>query len=227
MRWDNSFHHLPTQTIPLIAAIFEFHRASWDSIIWHTGLYGAALLTLLEIPSKSIVIGKSIQAKNVLLPWYPHWNPLVVPAFKGVTNQLSQQLTQALLKQQLEISTTKLLKNVHMKVSIISPTGNSSSIATIDEVLQSGDRLIVYFSRRNHQARHVINEDLLIESIAKLVITGNHVIMIQSAGFISKETNIETLHSLWLPYARILSKAKVVIGPHGKLFFLFLYHFEA
>ena len=97
-RWDYCFHHFHIQTIPLIAAIYEFHQKEWEKTTWHTSLHSAGVLALMGVPLERMVIATPIKVKRVLLPWYPNWNPLEVAAFKGVTRRTCQLITDRVLE---------------------------------------------------------------------------------------------------------------------------------
>lgn len=217
MRWDNTFGHFHIQTIPMIAAFYEFHRSEWDKVYWHTTLFGAGLLTLLGIPLERMILDRAIYAKQVIMPWYPNWNPLTVPAFKGITIHTCHLLTQALLWK--PIAPTLLMQNKPV-ISILDPTLDNSYNAmkarggdgNLRSLLQSSNRLVVYFSRSMQQSRRVINEAQLLNVLATALPIGYTLVVIQSVNHVK---DIDNMHAMWQQFAQVVSKAKVLIGPHG------------
>jgi hypothetical protein len=119
-RWDYCFHHFHIQTIPLIAAIYEFHQKEWEKTTWHTSLHSAGVLALMGVPLERMVIATPIKVKRVLLPWYPNWNPLEVAAFKGVTRRTCQLITDRVLEKKIDPDV--LAKTYKVVVSIVDPT---------------------------------------------------------------------------------------------------------
>lgn len=219
-RWDYCFHHFHIQTIPLIAAIYEFHQNEWEKITWHTSLHSAGVLSLMGVPLERMVIDTPIKAKRVLLPWYPNWNPLEVAAFKGITRRTCQLITEKVLEK--HIDPTVLAKTYKIVVSIINPLLNNTYSAmaarggdgNLQELLQTNDRLVIYFSRPPPK-RAVVNEQELFAAIASSLLPGYRFLVIQSIPYVHNET-IDMMHALWQQFARVVSRAKVLIGPHGK-----------
>lgn len=61
-------------------------------------------------------------------------------------------------------------------------------------------------------ARQVVNEDELLSAIEehldpsyKLIVLGNT----------ASSSSVRSLHKIWQKYAKVISKARVLIGPHG------------
>ncbi len=157
MRWDDCFNHVHFQTVPMIAAIFEFHQKEWNRITWHVSKYGAGLLLLMDVPLERMAIEIPVKAKEILLPWYANWNPLQTATIKGVTRRTCNIITKNLLAKQIDASVQEKVDK--LVVSIVDPTLNNSYNAMaerggdgdLEALLKSEERLVVFFSRPMHE----------------------------------------------------------------------------
>jgi capsular polysaccharide biosynthesis protein len=110
-------------------------------------------------------------------------------------------------------------------VSIINPGLNNSYDAikarggdgNIEELMKSGDRLVIYFSRSLRQERRVVNVEEIFKILSTSLLPGYRLVVMQSVPHPQPE--MEHMYALWQQYARLVSRAKVIMGPHGKIVF--------
>lgn len=201
MRWDDCFNHLSFQTMPFIASVIELYPTQWRAFTWHASIFSAALLRLLDVPLNQIVIAKTIVAKRVVLPWIRSWNPLQLSSIHGIAKQFS------------ELTTTKLLAmNFSSKeLQTLEPLRTTLS----EKVLKGRKRLVVYLNRTKqelYKPRGVVNEDEILRVIKESLSRDLELVVL---GHTVEYASIDLLHMSWQRYARIISRARVIIGPHG------------
>jgi hypothetical protein len=203
MIWDDNFGHLYHQSIPFIAHVYEFLSPSiWSKAYWHCSIFTAALLLLAGIPEERLLIQSPYQrkakqshilAKEIILPWVSGFCPPQTPSLHGVANRLLKLIT----------------KNLMKKYSLTTADGTSGKSPSIPQ-----KRAVLYLSRDAGQTRSVMNEKVLIDAIRRYL---NHdkyefIVMNQTESY----KNIEKLHQLWYEQAQHFSRARVIIGSHGK-----------
>jgi hypothetical protein len=217
MHWDDSFHHISFQSVPVIAAFYKFHPTKFYRIVWHVSRFTEALLVLAGVNVMNIASEIPVFARSVYLTWYPYWNPLASAAFRGIAYELTKVMTQKLVNLHFHIHST----SSKIVVSIVDPTLDNSYTAMkerggdgdIETLLKSSTRLVVYLSRPMTEERRVLNEEELLNAIARSLAPDYKLVVIQSTG---GGRNVEQILNTWQQYARVISKAKVFMGPHGK-----------
>ena len=206
-RFDDCFNHQSFQTLPLIGLIFEFHSDIFHSISWHASRHTAALLMLLNITSDKIIIEESIRTEQILLPWIPYWNPIQLSPIYGISRRVCSEMTQGLLRKSFPKT---LLESIHP----IKVMNYKYEVLPEDQLLASAKqrRFIVYL-HRSEGKRHVLNEPDILQAIHHSLHPDYQLIVLSSTRAYDE---IEKMHVVWQQYAKIIVRAKVLIGPHGK-----------
>jgi hypothetical protein len=220
-RWDDCFNHLSFQSMPILALTYTFHQDLWreGAITWQASRYTAAMLLLLGVKKDRIVIEKQVLAKQLLLPWLPSWNPLQVSAHKGIAAKMAWEMTQSLLTMKIPQEQEESVKHFFIGQGVDRESQELIPLKEeVDKFLQSVDqkkqRLIVFLARLSDATRSVVNERELFSWIERGINTEQYRFVF--LGATDPYRTIETLHVLWRRYAKFLSRAKLVIGPHGK-----------
>lgn len=199
MIWDGNFGHLYHQSVPLISHAFEFiRRETLAQAYWHCSVPTAALLLLLGVPKKRLIVIQAFQkiaqqqpviGKVVIVPWVSGWCPSNTPSLYGVANRA------------LKIMTNNLLLKFN--------GGNKDIVYKVKQ----GKQLIIYLPRRG-QTRMVINENKIINMLQSSINKDMYDLVILNKT--EEFRTIDELHKIWYEYAKYFSRARVVIGPHGK-----------
>ena len=193
MRWDDCFNHLSFQSVPLIGIIYEFHSDIWNKINWHTSLFTAAILRLLKVPKSRIIIDDTIFAKTILLPWVPSWCPPQLASLNGISRNILHIITKNLLEKYSDSNQEEI-----------------SSFSNNDE-----KKYIVYLIRSIKRPRPVVNQNQILTILKKYLLPQYEIIILSPT---SEYSTIKELHASWVKHARIISKAKVILGPHGNYY---------
>jgi hypothetical protein len=210
-RWDDCFNHQSFQIIPAVALIYEFHREDFYRFYWHASNDTAALLLLADIPADQIIIEKDVKPTNILLTWIPYWNPMQLSGIYGIAKELEAKMTTNLLKMnftQLRVPEIPVLdykfEKLNFNLTQISEQGNHKKSL----------KFIVYLQRDHSDAhRNVVNERELMSLLYKAIDpTKVQIIVLPPT---RPYHQAEQMHMIWQQYARILHRAKVLIGPHG------------
>jgi hypothetical protein len=210
-RWDDCFNHQSFQIIPAVSLIYEFHREDFYRFYWHASKYTAALLLLADIPARQIIIEKDVKPSNILLTWIPYWNPMQLSGIYGIAKDLEAKMTANLLKMnftQLRVPEIPVLDYKFEKLNL-----NFSQLEQGNK--NNSLRFIVYLQRNHSDAhRNVANERELMSLLQKAIDpTKVQIIVLLPT---KPYHQAEQMHMIWQQYARILHRAKVLIGPHGK-----------
>lgn len=201
MRWDDHFNHLSHQSIPIIAYVYEFFPEIFSSVYWHCSVFTAALLLLIEdVPKDHVLIQSLYQkrdkqqpivANTLLMPWVEGWSPPQTSTLYGISNRILKKITKNLLNR-------------------------FKGKEQLDKhILQSKKRTILYLSRPSTGSRGVTNEDELVNVLRTYI---NHekydFIVINST---IEQKSVEEMWRSWHAPALYFSRARVIIGPHGRL----------
>jgi hypothetical protein len=179
---------------------------------WHASKYTAALLLLAEIPAHQIIIEKDVKPSIIVLTWIPYCNPMQLSGIYGIAKNLEAKMTTNLLKMnftQLRVPEIPVLdykfEKLKLKFSLFSKQGHRDNSL----------RFIVYLQRNHSDAhRNVANERELLSLLQKAIDPTKVQIIVLPPTKPYHQT--EKMHKIWQQYARILHRAKVRIGPHGK-----------
>jgi hypothetical protein len=199
MRWDDCFNHLSFQSIPLIAHVYEFHQHEWENIVWHTSLFTAALLRLLNVPMGHIVMNRQIIANEVFLPWVSGWAPPQQSTIYGIAGRVSDIITRNLL-------------NMYQGSN---SAANQTSLRVVDQIAESKQNLILYLHRNFRSTRGVANAAEILSILRKYKHADLEVICVNHT---MEYPTIEALHQSWHQHAKLFARARLIIGPHGGAF---------
>jgi hypothetical protein len=205
MRWDDCFNHLSFQSLPLIGAVFELMPDMWHRVHWHASRFSAAMLQLMGVPLHKIVIEQPVHAETVVLPWIPHWDPVWISSLHGIARNVCKRMTQSLLE----------LKIPADQMAAIEPLNIFNyELKSIDEAsLPKNGRFVVYMHRSFNGTRLVVNVMELLSVLSRALRPEYTIVVLAST--VEYQT-IPQLHMVWQHYARIISRARVVVGPHGR-----------
>jgi hypothetical protein len=231
--WDSKFTHAAFQAVPFLAlarlAYGPPSSASWRSLTWHASMPTAALLTLLGVPRERIVVGRTVLAREVRLPWAPQWAPPLAGLWKGMAAEVCRDITRNLLA--LPFAEYGYCDEVCQRAppaNGASPRGTndhnasigktaaadvpSSGTTTTTALPTSGKRLVVYLSRPHTATRYVTNEHEVLAAMRLHLHPSLELAVIHSTVDFH---SIKRMHMSWVRYASALHRAKVVVGPHG------------
>jgi hypothetical protein len=211
-RFDDCFNHQSFQSLPLIALVYEFHRELFHSVYWQASKHTAAMLMLLGIEEKMIVVERPAKVEEILLPWVPYWNPIQLPTLFGIAGNIEERMTQRLLSMKFgphETNGTEPLRVLDHQYRTIGFAGNMT--------LSQGKKYIVYLSRPEDMRRGVVNETELLQALVDWKSEEYELLVLPSTRAFTK---FEHMFVVWQQYARIISRAKVLAGPHGECFSL-------
>jgi hypothetical protein len=209
-RFDDCFNHQSFQSLPMIALVYEFHPSLFSSVYWHASKHTAALLMLLDIPLEKIIIDRAVRVDKVLLPWVPHWNPLQLPMLYGIAGRIEERITKRLLSMSFTQNDTIGIEQVRVLDHRYQTIGFASNMT-----LSNDKKYIVYLSRPETIRRGVLNELELLQALADWISTDYQLLVLPSTKAITK---FRTMYMIWQQYARIVSRAKILAGPHGEFF---------
>lgn len=212
MRWDDCFNHLSFQSMPQIGLVYELHPEIFYSTHWHSSRFTAALLFLLGVKTEKVIIEESVHAKEVLLPWMKHWNPISGAPLQGISRRVSLLATKRLLS-------TQIPEAVRQSVDTLQPL--DAHYKVIPKLNVSHDeenhiRYVVYFNRTAKGTRNVVNEQEILQAISENLHPQYKLIVLPST---KEYKTISEMHAMWQQYAKIVNRAAVMIGPHGKFRF--------
>ncbi len=210
--WDDCFNHLSFQSMPIIGLVYEFHRHLFYSAYWHTSRFTAALLLLLGVEFKNLIIEEHVFAKSVVLPWVPYWNPTETASLRGISRNISLTATQTLLSKTFpDVAKQSIPKVVPMNYRYENIDLNESG------ELSGPERFVVYFNRSAGGKRTVDNELEILTALHKHLRPEYKLLVLPP---FKEYKTIKQLHIVWQQYARIVNRAIVIIGPHGKFLLL-------
>lgn len=129
-----------------------------------------------------------IKAKRVVLPWVSGWCPSNTPSLFGIANNILKIIT----------------KNLFL------------SFNDTIETYQSQKRTIIYLPRSSSQTRYVVNDVKIIQLLNHFINKDKYDLIIMNKTQEYRTT--EDLHQIWYQYAKVFSRARVVIGAHGSAF---------
>ena len=236
-RYDDCFNHQSFQSIPLISLIFHFY--SYEFVLkanWQASKYTAALLLLLKIPLEKIIIEKPVMANQVKLVWIPQWNPIQLPAIFNISHEVNRLMTEQLLsfpfiERDYIIHHVNDYKNIVFDVhsqpllfhtNVTKPFQNLSissmaNYGSLNEIINNDTyRYIVYLSRsipKPANSRTVENENELLLALDSSINKEKYRVIV--LGSILPYKEIHQMHLGWQIFAKIIHRAKVIIGPHG------------
>lgn len=164
---------------------------------------------------EQIAVETTITAKRALLPWIPFWDPIETASMKGISANVSRIVVDKLLTKQFPD-----LNNSRVLESIIIPY-NHYSINQKDPdywglINNKNSKLVVYLGR-NHSiesSRKVENDKEILQSIKKHLLPGFHLVVL---GHTDSFDSVLLLQKSWQRFAQVISKASVLIAPHGKI----------
>ena len=210
MAWDDCFNHLSFQSLPLIGAVLEIHGDLWDKLVWHTSLYGAAVVNAMGVPMSRIVVAQPVEADTLILPWIPHWLPVQLASVRGISKRACELFTEKLLAMSFPES-----KEVLNPLTIYSPTHRRDSNDTLISGGTDQLRYFVYITRSGSDSRDVYREKALLRMISEIVDTKKVKVVV--VGHSHSYNSIVMLQRSWQRFAKIFSRAIVMMGPHGML----------
>lgn len=214
MIWDNSFGHLYHQSIPLIAAAFNYlPKNVWNKSYWHCSVPTAALLLLLDIPKERLLIMSSfqkvafqtsVQAKQVILPWMSGWCPSNTPAHFGIAREI------------LEKMTYNLLHNYHRYLDKKPSKMNDITRKHVNNISsnESENKRTILYLLRSNQTRPITNQEEILQVLTQAVNHEKYEFIIINKT--DQYRTIDELLHIWHGFAKYFSRARVVIGTHGK-----------
>jgi hypothetical protein len=212
-RYDDCFNHQSFQVLPMISLTYEFHPDLFYSAYWHASLYTAAFLLLADVPESHIVVEKTVQPKEVVMPWIPYWNPMQLPPIYNVSRRLEVKITENLLKKSFPVNIVKQVAPLKLLDFQYHPYPKE----TIQKVLDSPEqRFIVYLNRSSEGERSVENEREILQILQNALNPEQYTLIVLGA----TKGYPDIIHNqiIWQQFARIINKAKVIIGPHGESF---------
>lgn len=207
-RFDDCFNHQSFQSLPLIALVYEFHREQFHSLYWQASKHTAAMLMLLDVQPEKIVVERPAKVDEILLPWVPYWNPIQLPTLFGIAGNIEERMTQRLLSMQFglnETNGTEPLRVLDHQYRTIGFAGNMT--------LSRDKKYVVYLSRPEDMRRGVVNESELLQALVEWKSAEYELLVLPSTRAFTK---FEHMFVVWQQYARIISRAKVLAGPHGE-----------
>lgn len=200
LKWDDCFNHLSFQSIPLIGLVYEFYPHMFYRAHWHVSRHTAALLLLLGVEFNKLVIESPVIASSAFLPWVPYWNPYDTPSIRGIARNVSLVLTKKLLSRRFD-----------GPVSALTPMNHLYQPIQLD--FHRKERYVVYFNRTFNGTRNVDNEQEVLTAIHSMLAPSYRLVVLPST---HDHKKIRQLHAKWQQYARIINRAALLIGPHGK-----------
>lgn len=171
-----------------------------------------AMLVLLGVKVENIRLEKQLLAHKLLMPWIPHWNPVQIASLKGIAKEMTKEMTDKLVSLTFTEEQKAKVKPIFV-ASGVKSDGEYIAVEKIDEFLKSTNkRFVVYLSRAADATRAVVNENELLQAL-NAALSDDYQLVILGPTPPYKE--IDDLLVLWQRYAKIVSRAKVFIGPHG------------
>lgn len=193
MIWDGNFGHLYHQSVPFIAHAFEFlPKDLLARAHWHCSTQTAALLMLLNIPEDKLIIMRPFQKISKQQPIIA--KQLVLPWVSGWCPTTIPSLY-GVANRILKVMTENLMLKFH------------------DASPRVVKKLIIYLPRYG-QTRAVANEDVIIDVLKNAVNREVYDFVV-----VNKTQEFRTpkeLHAIWYQFAKVFTRARVVIGAHGE-----------
>ena len=170
------------------------------------------MLLLLGVKMDRIRLEKQLLARTLVLPWVPHWNPVQIASFKGIAKEMAKEMTTKLIGMSFPRDEKELVKPIFV-ASGLDKHGQYKPVESIDDFLRgTKKRLIVYLARAADATRAVVNENELLQELQDALHEDYQLVIL---GPTPPYSTVESLLVLWQRYAKIVSRAKVLIGPHG------------
>lgn len=207
------------QVMPLVGAVLEFHGDLWEKLSWHASTYTAAMLNAMGVPWSAIIVEEPVEAKVLLLPWIPYWLPVQLASVRGISLRSSELFTRKLIAMEFPES-----KELLDPLPIYSPTHPND---TAEDLMNShnstdGYRYLVYMTRMGQDSRDVYNEKALLAMMAEMLDTSKVKLVVVGHSHAYKTAVM--LQRSWQRFAKVFSKAIIMMGPHGNLL-IYVYFF--
>ena len=210
--WDSKFTHAAFQAVPLLAlaqlAYGPTSSARWRALTWHASMPTAALLLLLGVPRGRIVVGRTVLARDLRLPWAQQWAPPLTSLWRGVAAGVCKAITHNLLA--LPFAEYGYCDERCQRTPV--PPSNAPNTSSTTALPTSGKRLVVYLSRPQTATRYVTNEGEILAALRTHLHPSLELAVLHSTVDFH---SIKRMHMSWVRYASALARAKVVIAPHG------------
>lgn len=204
MRWDDCFNHLSFQSLPLIGLVYEHQPQLFYTSYWHASRFTAAILLLLGVEYQRLVIETHVTATTAVLPWIPHWSPFDTAPIRGVARNVSILATQNLLSRKITLAKNSAVFTLTPMNYLYEPT-------SLD--FNEKERYVVYFNRSSGGKRTVDNEGEILATIHNMLLPSYRLVVLPP---VKEYKKIHQIHAVWQQYARIVNRAVLLIGPHGK-----------